>query len=91
MVAALPLRRGSGSADARHESDATYGRIGRSPGQVAGLITGLAMKPTLLDAPTSGFGENLTKYYEQAHRNDLYIWFAVDGLLQRVQAPDSSL
>jgi len=43
-------------------ADATYGLIGRSPDHVAGLITGLAMKPALLDALTPGFGENLTRY-----------------------------
>ena len=35
-------------------ADATYGLIGRSPDHVAGLITGLAMKPALLDALTPG-------------------------------------
>ena len=30
-------------------ADATYGLIGRSPDHVAGLITGLAMNPALLD------------------------------------------
>ena len=58
-------------------ADATYGLIGRSPDHVAGLITGLAMNPALLDQLTPGFGENLTRYYEFARRNDLYISFAV--------------
>ena len=31
-------------------ADATYGLIGRSPDHVAGLVTGLAMNPALLDA-----------------------------------------
>ena len=42
-----------------------------------GLITGLAMKPELLDALTPGFGDNLIRYYEFARRNDLYLSFAV--------------
>jgi 4-hydroxyphenylacetate 3-monooxygenase len=58
-------------------ADATYGMIGRSPDHVAGLITGLAMKPELLDGLTPGFGANLMRYYEHARRNDLYISFAV--------------
>ncbi len=58
-------------------ADATYGMIGRSPDHVAGLITGLAMKPELLDGLRPGFGENLTRYYEYARRNDLYLSFAV--------------
>src|SRR5262249_19130248 len=58
-------------------ADATYGLIGRSPDRVAGLVTGLAMKPAPLDALNPGFGENLTRYYEYARKNDLYISFAV--------------
>ena len=58
-------------------ADATYGMIGRSPDHVAGLITGLAMKPALLDSLTPGFGENLIRYYDQARKNDLYLSFAV--------------
>jgi 4-hydroxyphenylacetate 3-monooxygenase len=58
-------------------ADATYGFIGRSPDQVSGLITGLAMKPSLLDGLRQGFGQNLIRYYEHARRNDLYLSFAV--------------
>jgi 4-hydroxyphenylacetate 3-monooxygenase len=58
-------------------ADATYGFIGRSPEQVAGLITGLAMKPAVLENLHPGFGENLLRYYEHARRNDLYLSFAV--------------
>jgi 4-hydroxyphenylacetate 3-monooxygenase len=58
-------------------ADQTYGLIGRSPDHVAGLITGLAMNPTLLDALTPGFGDNLIRYYEYARKHDLYISFAV--------------
>ena len=35
------------------------------------------MKPALLDALTPGFGGNLTRYYEHARKNDLYVSFAV--------------
>jgi 4-hydroxyphenylacetate 3-monooxygenase len=58
-------------------ADATYGFIGRSPDQVAGLITGLAMNHALLDRLHAGFGENLLRYYERARREDLYLSFAV--------------
>ena len=58
-------------------ADASYGLIGRSPDHVAGLITGLAMRPELLDGLTPGFGGNLIRYYEHARRNDLYLSFAV--------------
>ena len=43
-------------------ADATYGLIGRSPDHVAGLITGLAMRPELLNELTPGFGDNLMPF-----------------------------
>jgi 4-hydroxyphenylacetate 3-monooxygenase len=58
-------------------ADATYGMFGRSPDHVAGLITGLAMRPELLDRLHPGFGDNLLRYYDHARRNDLYVSFAV--------------
>jgi 4-hydroxyphenylacetate 3-monooxygenase len=58
-------------------ADATYGFIGRSPEQVAGLITGLAMNPSVLENLRAGFGDNLLRYYEHARKNDLYLCFAV--------------
>ena len=58
-------------------ADATYGFIGRSPDQVSGLITGLAMNAQLLDGLHPGFGRNLLRYYEQARADDLYLSFAV--------------
>src|SRR6185436_17038274 len=50
-------------------ADATYGFVGRSPDQVSGLITGLAMNAWLLDGLRAGFGENLLKYYDFAREN----------------------
>ncbi len=58
-------------------ADATYGYIGRSPDQVSGLITGLAMNAGLLDRLHAGFGQNLLRYYDYARKNDLYLSFAV--------------
>src|SRR5947209_15721833 len=51
-------------------ADATYGFIGRSPEQVAGLITGLAMNPSVLENLHAGFGDNLMRYWDHARRND---------------------
>jgi len=58
-------------------ADYTYGFVGRSPDQVSGLITGLAMNAGLLDRVHDGFGRNLLKYYDFARKNDLYLSFAV--------------
>jgi len=58
-------------------ADASYGLIGRSPDHVAGLITGLAMRPQLLNELTPGFGDNLARYHDHARKNDLYLSFAV--------------
>ena len=58
-------------------ADATYGLIGRSPDHVAGMVTGLAMKPSVLEDLHAGFGENLLRYYQFARANDLYLSFAV--------------
>jgi 4-hydroxyphenylacetate 3-monooxygenase len=58
-------------------ADVTYGFIGRSPDQVAGLITGLAMNPSVLESLRHGCGENLLRYYGHARRHDLYLCFAV--------------
>jgi 4-hydroxyphenylacetate 3-monooxygenase len=58
-------------------ADLTYGFIGRSPDQVSGLITGLAMNAGLLDGLHQGFGQNLLRYYDYARKNDLYLSFAV--------------
>ena len=58
-------------------ADLTYGFIGRSPDQVAGLIAGLAMNAGVLDRLHPGFGRNLLRYYDYARKNDLYLSFAV--------------
>jgi 4-hydroxyphenylacetate 3-monooxygenase len=61
----------------RASADFTYGFVGRSPEQVSGLITGLAMNPQVLEDLHKGFGDNLIRYYEHARKNDLYLCFAV--------------
>src|SRR5688572_25267883 len=45
-------------------ADATYGFVGRSPDQVSGLVTGLAMNPGQLERLRPGFGQNLLNYYD---------------------------
>ena len=58
-------------------ADATYGLIGRSPDHVAGLVTGLAMNPAVLEKVDKGLGDNLIRYYEYARREDVFLSFAV--------------
>jgi 4-hydroxyphenylacetate 3-monooxygenase len=58
-------------------AEMTYGVVGRSPDQVSGLVTGLAMNSALLDKLHPGFGDNLLRYYNHARKNDLYLSFAV--------------
>ena len=58
-------------------ADATYGLIGRSPDHVAGLVTGLATNPQVLERLRAGCGDNLMRYWERARREDLYLCFAV--------------
>jgi 4-hydroxyphenylacetate 3-monooxygenase len=57
-------------------ADFTYGMFGRSPDHVAGMVTGLAMNPSVLEDLHPAFGENLLRYYEYARRNDIYLCFA---------------
>src|SRR4051812_18273473 len=45
-------------------ADHTYGMMGRTPDHVAGMITGLATTPHILDRPERHYAENLIKYYE---------------------------
>ena len=40
-------------------ADASYGLVGRSPDHVAGMVTGLAMRPQILDALRQGSGDAL--------------------------------
>ena len=65
------------TASAKALADATYGVIGRSPDHVAGLVTGLAMNPGVLEKTGKGFGDNLLRYYQKARHEDLFLSFAV--------------
>jgi 4-hydroxyphenylacetate 3-monooxygenase len=57
-------------------ADCTFGLIGRTPDHVAGMITGMAMNPSVLDQDGKGFGANLVRYYEHCRRQDIYCVFA---------------
>ncbi len=54
-------------------ADFTSGLFGRSPDHVAGLITGLAMKPDVLGR----FADNLLAQWDRMRREDTYAAFAV--------------
>lgn len=55
----------------------SYGLLGRSPDHVASLVTGLAMEPALFEGNRQGFGVNLTKFYNDMRRDDLYASYVV--------------
>jgi 4-hydroxyphenylacetate 3-monooxygenase len=57
-------------------ADSTYGLIGRTPDHVAGMITGIAMKASVLNQGGRGFADNLLRYYEHCRHNDIYSVFA---------------
>jgi 4-hydroxyphenylacetate 3-monooxygenase len=60
----------------RHVADFTYGMFGRSPDHVAAFVTGMAMKPDALEAPSGNPG-NLLSYYKHIRDNDIYTVYAV--------------
>jgi 4-hydroxyphenylacetate 3-monooxygenase len=58
-------------------ADLTFGLFGRSPDHVPGIITGLAMKPEVLDRAGQGFSQNLLRHWDQMRRRDSYAAFAM--------------
>ena len=58
-------------------ADMTHGLFGRSPDHVAGLITGLAMKPEVLDAAGPGYRDNLLSHFDHMRKHDVYPAYAV--------------
>lgn len=58
-------------------ADSTFGFFGRSPDHVAGLITGLATKPEVLDRAGPNYRENLLREWNRMKREDTYIVYAV--------------
>jgi 4-hydroxyphenylacetate 3-monooxygenase len=55
----------------------TYGLLGRSLDHVASFVTGLAMRPELFEGNRTGFGRNLTAYYDKLRREDLFSAYVV--------------
>ena len=58
----------------------THGLIGRSYDHVSSFVTGMAMKPDVLDredASARGFGRNLVNYYAHMRENYIYAAYAV--------------
>ncbi len=58
-------------------ADMTHGLFGRSPDHVAGLITGLAMKPEVLDQAGPGYRDNLLAHFDHMRKHDVYASYAV--------------
>jgi len=58
-------------------ADLTFGLFGRSPDHVPGIISGLAMKPEVLDRSRQGFSQNLLRHWDHMRRHDVYAAFAV--------------
>ena len=55
----------------------TCGFVGRSPDNFPSYLSGIATRPEMFDELHPGFGANLTKYYETARRDDLFMSHAV--------------
>ncbi|HTO64031.1 MAG TPA: 4-hydroxyphenylacetate 3-hydroxylase N-terminal domain-containing protein [Bradyrhizobium sp.] len=58
-------------------ADMSFGFFGRSPDHIGSLVTGLAMKPTVLESLREGCGDNLMRYYERVRDEDIYLTYAV--------------
>jgi 4-hydroxyphenylacetate 3-monooxygenase len=58
-------------------ADMTFGFFGRSPDHIGSLVTGLAMRPGLLEGLRKGCGDNLIRYYERVRDEDIYLTYAV--------------
>jgi 4-hydroxyphenylacetate 3-monooxygenase len=58
-------------------AEATFGLMGRTPDHVAGFFCGYAAKPALFAKADKKFGENITRLYEEARDNHLYISYAI--------------
>lgn len=54
----------------------SYGLLGRSPDAVGGNLTGISMKPEILDEE-GGYRENLLATYEHLRKGDLFATYAI--------------
>ncbi len=57
-------------------ADFTLGLMGRTPDAVAGNITGLTMKPEVLDVP-GGYRDNMLSIYRHMRHNDIFCTYAI--------------
>jgi 4-hydroxyphenylacetate 3-monooxygenase len=58
-------------------ADMSFGFFGRSPDHIGSLVTGLAMKPSVLESLRADCGENLMRYYDRVRNEDTYLTYAV--------------
>lgn len=58
-------------------AEATFGLIGRAPDHVAGFLAGFAAKPGFFAAAGKAFAENVTRFYERARDEHLYVSYAI--------------
>ena len=58
-------------------ADMSFGFFGRSPDHIGSLVSGLAMKPSVLESLHKGRGDNLMRYYAHARDEDIYLSYAV--------------
>ncbi|MDH3234683.1 MAG: hypothetical protein OEQ29_14280 [Alphaproteobacteria bacterium] len=54
----------------------SYGLLGRSPDAVGGNLTGISMKPEILDEE-GGYRENLLAIYDHLRTNDIFATYAI--------------
>jgi 4-hydroxyphenylacetate 3-monooxygenase len=54
-----------------------FGLLGRTPDAFAGNLTGLSMKPEVLDSEPGGHRDNLLAIYRHVRRNDLFATYAI--------------
>ena len=55
----------------------SYGLLGRSPDATASNVTGMAMKPTVLEEHDGGFPEHLSMLWEHLRSNDSFLTYAI--------------
>jgi len=55
----------------------SYGLLGRSPDATASNVTGMAMKPTVLEDNDGGFPEHLAVLWEHLRTEDIFLTYAI--------------
>ena len=75
-------------------ADLSFGLFGRSPDHIGSLVTGLAMKPSVMENLRTGSGDNLMRYYRRVRDEDRYLSYAVtppSGLRSSEATPGARL